>query len=299
MWASRAAPPQPRSLPQTHTNTPTHQHKPAPCAGRYMWEVDRVRSEWAAQMAEEVDEVWVPSQWHAASAKQHGVPESKVRKGPAATLILRSASARASRLGVCCVPATPAPQPLARKSRHTTPCFKLTRRHADLQLVSSGGSPCKRESPCVQADLRGSACLQITVMPLSLDASLLDPAIADPVALPFRRRIALLSVFKLEDRKGWRVLLPAFLKARGTRPRCWWGPGRASGRLRPAVVCRRVRSLVTSAPYAPTSAPISLSLPAQAFRNTTDVTLYLHCVTYPSAPRPSRRRPSPRAFLSR
>eukprot|EP00198_Chlamydomonas_reinhardtii_P005936 XP_001695272.1 glycosyl transferase, group 1 [Chlamydomonas reinhardtii] len=116
--------------------------------GRYMWEVDRVHTQWSQQMIHELDEVWVPSRWHADSCVAQGVPASKV-----------------------------------------------------------------------------------FVVPESLDAALYNPDITDPVALPGRRRVAFLAVFKLEDRKGWQTLLTGYLKA---------------------------------------------------FRNVSDVSLYIHTVTYPS-----------------
>ncbi|KAG2427381.1 hypothetical protein HYH02_014601 [Chlamydomonas schloesseri] len=116
--------------------------------GRYMWEVDRVHAQWSQQMIHELDEVWVPSRWHADSCVAQGVPASKV-----------------------------------------------------------------------------------FVVPESLDAALYNPDITDPVALPGRRRVAFLAVFKLEDRKGWQTLLTGYLKA---------------------------------------------------FRDVSDVSLYIHTVTYPN-----------------
>jgi hypothetical protein len=98
--------------------------------GRYMWEVDRVHTQWLQQMRDELDEVWVPSQWHKDSCIGQGVPASKV-----------------------------------------------------------------------------------FVIPESLDTNLYDPSITDPVALPGQRAFSFLSVFKLEDRKGWRTLIAAYLKA--------------------------------------------------------------------------------------
>ncbi|GIL88485.1 hypothetical protein Vretimale_15323 [Volvox reticuliferus] len=46
--------------------------------GRYSWDVDRVHRQWAEQMRNEIDEVWVPSIWHATSLEQQGVQAEKI-----------------------------------------------------------------------------------------------------------------------------------------------------------------------------------------------------------------------------
>jgi len=53
---------------------------------------------------------------------------------------------------------------------------------------------------------------KVQVMPESLDVNMLDPLIWAPINLPRRRKYAFVSVFKLEDRKGWRELLQAYVQ---------------------------------------------------------------------------------------
>ncbi|EFJ51775.1 hypothetical protein VOLCADRAFT_87288 [Volvox carteri f. nagariensis] len=46
--------------------------------GRYSWDLDRVNRQWANQMKNELDEVWVPSNWHAAILESQGVRADKI-----------------------------------------------------------------------------------------------------------------------------------------------------------------------------------------------------------------------------
>ena len=48
-------------------------------------------------------------------------------------------------------------------------------------------------------------------MPQPLDTRLFDPAHMTPLPLPFKAGFVFLSVFKWEARKGWDVLLDAYL----------------------------------------------------------------------------------------
>lgn len=57
---------------------------------------------------------------------------------------------------------------------------------------------------------RGVEASKVQVVPEAVDVWLLDPAIILPLQLAERRKWAFLSVFKMEDRKGWRELLLAY-----------------------------------------------------------------------------------------
>ncbi|EFJ51695.1 hypothetical protein VOLCADRAFT_87398 [Volvox carteri f. nagariensis] len=46
--------------------------------GRYGWDVDPIHRQWIDQVKNELDEVWVPSNWHAASLRQQGVRTGKI-----------------------------------------------------------------------------------------------------------------------------------------------------------------------------------------------------------------------------
>ncbi|GIL88565.1 hypothetical protein Vretimale_15311 [Volvox reticuliferus] len=46
--------------------------------GRYSWDVDRVHRQQADQVKRELDEVWVPSNWHATSLQQEGIQVDKI-----------------------------------------------------------------------------------------------------------------------------------------------------------------------------------------------------------------------------
>eukprot|EP00195_Chlamydomonas_chlamydogama_P002021 CAMPEP_0202919946 /NCGR_PEP_ID=MMETSP1392-20130828/76598_1 /ASSEMBLY_ACC=CAM_ASM_000868 /TAXON_ID=225041 /ORGANISM="Chlamydomonas chlamydogama, Strain SAG 11-48b" /LENGTH=1223 /DNA_ID=CAMNT_0049613415 /DNA_START=1514 /DNA_END=5182 /DNA_ORIENTATION=+ len=52
---------------------------------------------------------------------------------------------------------------------------------------------------------------RIRVIPESIDVHYYDPSMWSPLALPGRRKFAFLAVFKLEERKGWRELLKAYV----------------------------------------------------------------------------------------
>jgi hypothetical protein len=47
-----------------------------------MFEVDAIHQGWLAQMRGQLDEVWVPSRWHAAALARQGVPPDKVAVVP-------------------------------------------------------------------------------------------------------------------------------------------------------------------------------------------------------------------------
>ncbi|GIL63132.1 hypothetical protein Vafri_17256 [Volvox africanus] len=46
--------------------------------GRYSWDMDRIHRQWADQVKLELDEVWVPSNWHATSLQQQGIQVNKI-----------------------------------------------------------------------------------------------------------------------------------------------------------------------------------------------------------------------------
>ncbi|GLI66344.1 hypothetical protein VaNZ11_010122 [Volvox africanus] len=46
--------------------------------GRYSWDLDRIHRQWAEHIKSELDEVWVPSKWHAKSLLKQGIQVDKI-----------------------------------------------------------------------------------------------------------------------------------------------------------------------------------------------------------------------------
>lgn len=59
---------------------------------------------------------------------------------------------------------------------------------------------------------QGKPGAMVHVVPEALDADMFDPALWQPLSLPGRRRYAFVAVFKLEDRKGWKEVLRAYVQ---------------------------------------------------------------------------------------
>jgi hypothetical protein len=122
-----------------------------------MFEVDAIHQGWLEQMRAQLDEVWVPSRWHAASLAAQGVPPAKV-----------------------------------------------------------------------------------VVVPESLDSALADPGLWEPLPLHGRRGFAFLAVFKLEERKGWRELISAYVQVggrAGPAAAAAAGPTRSAAQRRLLLAC--------------------------------------------------------------
>lgn len=63
-----------------------------------------------------------------------------------------------------------------------------------------------------QLSAQGVPPSMITVIPESLDSNLFDPALWPKLPLPGRKRYAFVAVFKMEDRKGWKEVVQAFVQ---------------------------------------------------------------------------------------
>ncbi len=69
-----------------------------------------------------------------------------------------------------------------------------------------------------QLGAQGVPGSMVHVIPESLDADLFDPTLWPRLPLPGRKRYAFVAVFKMEDRKGWKEVVEAYVQVR--RYRC-------------------------------------------------------------------------------
>jgi hypothetical protein len=68
-------------------------------------------------------------------------------------------------------------------------------RHSHESFIAGGANP-----------------LQLRVVPEPIDAALYDPTTTQPLAAPGLRSFNFLSIFKLEERKGWKILIRAWME---------------------------------------------------------------------------------------
>jgi hypothetical protein len=81
---------------------------------------------------------------------------------------------------------------------------------------------------------QGVSPSKVAIIPESLDTALFDPALWPSTGLPGKRRYAFLAVFKLEDRKGWKEVLQAYMQVR--RALGWRTAAPCAMQLVPVVV---------------------------------------------------------------
>jgi hypothetical protein len=55
----------------------------------------------------------------------------------------------------------------------------------------------------------------VAIIPESLDTALFDPDLWPATGLPGKKKYAFLAVFKLEDRKGWKEVVSAYVQVDG------------------------------------------------------------------------------------